>query len=785
MEASYKLRCNVVGHEKDVRALAPTIFPLGGFVSGSRDITARIWTPNEHDIDFMEAHRVSGHSNFIAAVCVMPPDDTYPHGLIFTGSNDSTILAFSLESPEPVLKLEGHTGTVCSLATGKFGTLLSGSWDTTAKIWLNAKCMMTLSGHSAAVWAVAILPEQGILLTGSADKTIKMWKAGRCEKTFSGHEDCVRGLAVLSGAEFLSCSNDATVRRWLVSGECVHTYYGHSNYIYSIAVLPNGEDFVTGGEDRTLKVWKSGECVQTIAHPTESVWAVCCLSNGDVVTGASDGIIRVFSTCPDRVAAPEIQVAFEEQVAASTIPTQIGDIKVSDLPGPEALLNPGDRDGQSKMVREDNSVQMYNWSARESRWVKIGAVVGSSGGSQASSGKVLYEGKEYDYVFDVELQEGSPPLKLPYNIAEDPWFAAQNFLHKNDLSQLFLDQVANFIQEQTKGVTLGQAQPKVSDPFTGGTRYVPGSDSSGSLPQSQGADPFTGQGRYIPSSGSASSKPADPFTGSSSYQPSASSSSTQNTYFPRRQFLLFEAVNPAQIMGKVKEFNEKVEPGLKLDVQKVNDLNTKFTAGSLSEQDLPMLVSLLQWPADVLFPVLDILRAVIRQPAVNQYFCSTGLTSLEEVIKYISPGASAPNQMLSLRVMCNLFSQSTGEKFNMKHRDTILGAAVNCLQGSTKNIQVALTTLLLNYSVSLVRTPDEEFKPQCVSACIQVLSHPQLDPEAIFRILVALGTLLEDDPTSLAVARSLDIQNLLQPLSNHPEPKKVSECSTLLLSLLS
>lgn len=75
--------------------------------------------------------------------------------------------------------------------------------------------------------------------------------------------------------------------------------------------------------------------------------------------------------------------------------------------------------------------------------------------------------QEYDYVFDVELQEGSPPLKLPYNIADDPWFAAQNFLHKNDLSQLFLDQVANFIQEQTKGVTLGQAQPKVSDPFTG------------------------------------------------------------------------------------------------------------------------------------------------------------------------------------------------------------------------------------------------------------------------------------------------------------------------------
>lgn len=33
---------------------------------------------------------------------------------------------------------------VCTLSSGKFGTLLSGSWDTTAKVWLNEKCMMTL-----------------------------------------------------------------------------------------------------------------------------------------------------------------------------------------------------------------------------------------------------------------------------------------------------------------------------------------------------------------------------------------------------------------------------------------------------------------------------------------------------------------------------------------------------------------------------------------------------------------------------------------------------------------
>jgi phospholipase A-2-activating protein len=44
-------------------------------------------------------------------------------------------------------------------------------------------------------------------------------------------------------------------------------------------------------------------------------------------------------------------------------------------------------------------------------WQKIGEVVDAVG----SGRKQLYEGKEYDYVFDVDIKDGAPPLKLPYN----------------------------------------------------------------------------------------------------------------------------------------------------------------------------------------------------------------------------------------------------------------------------------------------------------------------------------------------------------------------------------
>ena len=51
--------------------------------------------------------------------------------------------------------------------------------------------------------------------------------------------------------------------------------------------------------------------------------------------------------------------------------------------------------------------------------------------------QIMYEGTEYDYVFTVEL-DGQPSLKLPYNVAEDPWMAAHKWLEKHELSPLFL-----------------------------------------------------------------------------------------------------------------------------------------------------------------------------------------------------------------------------------------------------------------------------------------------------------------------------------------------------------
>ncbi|KAM9641354.1 phospholipase A-2-activating protein isoform 3-T3 [Trichechus inunguis] len=755
--ARYRLSCSLPGHELDVRGLASCLYPPGAFVSVSRDRTTRLWAPDSPNRGFTEMHCMSGHSNFVSCVCIIPSSDIYPHGLIATGGNDHNICIFSLDSPAPLYILKGHKNTVCSLSSGKFGTLLSGSWDTTAKVWLNDKCMMTLQGHTAAVWAVKILPEQGLMLTGSADKTIKLWKAGRCERNFMGHEDCVRGLAILSETEFLSCANDASIRRWQITGECLEVYYGHTNYIYSISVFPNCKDFVTTAEDRSLRIWKHGECAQTIRLPAQSIWCCCVLDNGDIVVGASDGIIRVFTESEDRTASAEEIKRFEKELSQATIDSKtgdLGDINAEQLPGREHLNESGTRDGQTRLIRDGEKVEAYQWSVSERRWMKIGDVVGSSGANQQTSGKVLYEGKEFDYVFSIDVNEGGPSYKLPYNTSDDPWLTAYNFLQKNDLNPMFLDQVAKFIIDNTKGQMLGLGNTNFSDPFTGGGRYVPGS-SSGSSNAPPAADPFTGAGRYVPGSTSTGTPMAgaDPFTGNSAYR--SATSKIVNIYFPKKEAVTFDQANPTQILEKP------------------------------TAQQLQILWKATNWPEDIVFPALDILRLSIKHPSVNENFCNEkeGAQFSSHLLNLLNPKGKPANQLLALRTFCNCFVGQAGQKLMMLQRESLMSHAIELKSGSNKNIHIALATLTLNYSVCFHKDHNIEGKAQCLSVISTVLEVVQ-DLEATFRLLVALGTLISDDSNAVQLAKSLGVDSQIRKYASVSEPAKVSECCRLILNLL-
>lgn len=489
----YQLKSVLHGHELDVRGIA-TIGP-NTLISGSRDGTARAWNMDvlldanyENTICFL-----SPTSSFINCVSSVDYETTGP--VVACGGKDAII--YLCDGHESFAKpgddfgkfqLPGHQGNVCSLHH-KENQLISGSWDCTAKVWdLNLFSVKhDLVGHSASVWDAKIVdPAAGIYLTCSADRTIRKWLGNTEIACYTGHADVVRKLLVFpDGKRFASASNDCTIKIWdTETGSVLQTLHGHDSFIYDLALLPNG-DLVSTAEDRSVRIWDKGSVLQAITLPCISVWCVTVLSNGDIAVGGSDKQIYVFTADTSRAATLEGRRAFEDLVRLSAISEQsLDDLKKTDIPGYERLNDPGNEEGSTLMVKSPAGViEAHQWSGGQ--WVKIGDVVSSAGGS---SEKKEYQGAEYDYVFDVDIEDGKPPLKLPYNATENPYMAAERFLAANELPGTYTEEVVRFINQNTAGISLDQqnasgAPSAVENPYLTTTKAVPANVSSGFFPQ--------------------------------------------------------------------------------------------------------------------------------------------------------------------------------------------------------------------------------------------------------------------------------------------------------------
>ncbi|XP_044754625.1 phospholipase A-2-activating protein [Coccinella septempunctata] len=754
MEKPYRLSCCLYGHTLDVRSLA--VSSGNAILSGSRDKSAKFWKPNGFNASYNEFISYKDQKNFVASVLYLEPSNEFPEGLVITGGNDSVILIYKPSEPFATCSIKEHSNTVSCLSKGVApNSFISGSWDTTAKYWVlskdsqNQASHSTMKGHTAAVWSVIQLQDLKIV-TASADKTICFWNTeGNLIKTLSGHLDCVRGLCDLPEINvFISVSNDASIKLWSYDGSNMDTLYGHTNYIYSVAKCKNGINcFVTSDEDRTVKIWKDGANTQTFQLPAQSVWAVATLENGDIVTGSSDGVVRIFTQDEGRIADAFTLSKYEEEVAALTVQNSqvLGGYKVSDLPGKEGLLEDGKKPGQMKMIREPTGVVAYTWAVEGNRsyWKKVGDVVGAN--NEDNKGKTQFEGKFYDYVFSVDVEDGKPPLKLPYNIGDDPNKVAQDFLVKNSLPFVYLEQVIQFILKNSNQQQLATTSNEYVDPFTGGSRYTPSGNNQAQF-QGTNVDPFTGGSSYSTNSATAmnmqvsTGSNADPFTGGMSY---TTASNKVSSYFPQKKYLPFEIGDPNVILNKLKEFNRKVGDGTNSVDENQLELFVSLCKGVATDPDVfDIMFKLLEWPEDMIFPVLDVVRMAVKYEKNNETLVALyGDQLIWKLKHFISEQCSViNNKIVALRTLSNLCLHSPGETLLFNNRFDVV-ESITSMRALNKNAQVAVATLLLNLTV-LCQKKTDDLGLSVLADVIQDILANLSDPESQFRTYVALGTLL-------------------------------------------
>ncbi|KTW29064.1 uncharacterized protein T551_02338 [Pneumocystis jirovecii RU7] len=712
---SYTLSQSFIGHNQDVKAIS--IGPESQLLSASRDGTVRSWNISKESN--IKSNIYSMHIGHVNSLTFIKCSEKYPHGLIVSSGQDKFIAVYDpYKSTEPDYMLIGHKENVCVLHATEDCMIISGSWDKTAKIWRDWQCAYTLYGHTAAVWAAIIVDENRFLTVslGSADKTIILWHKDVKTILFEGHTDCVRSLCKISDSEFASCGNDGVIYIWSFSGEKIQKIVDGSSFIYSISVLSTKE-IVSSGEDRSVKIWKNGECIQTIMHPAVSIWSVFVLKNDDIVTGGSDGIVRIFTKNKERIASKEEIDEFNKDVASHKISNNsMNYIDKEKLPGLEALQKQGKKD-QVIMIKANNLVEAYQWDMSKMTWNKVGEVVDVASPSQ----KQFYNGQKYDYVFDVDISEDSPPLKLPYNVNQNPYEVAYQFIKHNELPMEYLDKIAQFIQKNTEAIKI-ERQESFVDPYSTG-RYIPGCINS------------------------------------------ENSNSFSKKVLPHTTFLSFKQANISALARKCLEFNSGfLESGyknislnpdeisaLKIIVEYLKTSENKSLVQNIELVSLDLATKLSNiWPYDKRFPGLDMLRilcGIFEEIGSYKYSTKSIIDIIidggfSDVSSNFSKKIIENNIMLSLKALVNLFEKDSGKEILNKEFEKIITKISGIYNDLTaRDAKIALSTLYLNFSIFFYQLSSVQNALSILSPILEILSEDS-DSECIYRTMVALGTTL-------------------------------------------
>ncbi|XP_010519317.1 PREDICTED: phospholipase A-2-activating protein [Tarenaya hassleriana] len=735
----YKLRCELRGHVDDVRGIC--VCCEENIATSSRDKTIRFWSLDPSDKrKYTSSKILLGHSSFVGPLAWIPRNEEYPEGRLVSGSMDTFVFVWDVKNGERIQTLKGHQLQVTGLALDN-GDIVSSSVDCTLRRWRNGQQVETWEAHKSAIQTVIKL-SSGELVSGSSDTTLKLWKGKTCSQTFAGHTDTVRGLAEMRDLGVLSASHDGSVRLWALSGEVLMEMVGHSSIVYSVDSHASGL-IVSGSEDCHAKIWKDGACVQSLEHPG-CVWDAKFLENGDIVTACSDGVVRVWTVRHDMI-ADQVEIdAYASQLSQYKLSRKrVGGLKLDELPGLDSLRLPGTSDGQTKIVREGDNGVAYAWNLKEQRWDKIGEVVDGPDGAD----RPIFDGVQYDYVFDVDIGDGEPTRKLPYNRSDNPYDAADRWLLKENLPLSFRQQIVEFILQNT-GQKDFNFNPSFSDPFTGANAYVPGQTS------------FT------------SATPAKP-----SYK-----------HIPKKGVLVFDVAQYDGILKKITEFNNslqsdpvntdksmtEVEISRVVAVVKILKDTSHYHSSNFEDMDIALLLKLLQkWPPAMMFPAIDLVRMIVLHPHGASLLIKHAENNdlLLGTIKKVTEDPVLPANLLTcVRVIVNLFKNLSFHNWLQGHHSQILDAFANCYSSPNRNLLLAYSTLLLNYAVLLIEKKDEEGQAQVLSAAMQIVEEEAADADSKFRALVAIGSLMLEGLVK-KIALDFDVGNIAKAAKASKETK--------------
>jgi phospholipase A-2-activating protein len=712
-------------HSGSVKAVA--VNNTGLMMSGSIDQSCKLFSLDDTSGKYQFLQELHHHDHYVYCVAAEINNKGF-----FTCGKDARIFLVDNDG-NPVKMYEGHSSLVNMVAQIDDKTLLSGSWDGTAKVWNieTAECIKTLEGNSHAV-AIFVAPN-GNIITGSQDKTIRIWNKNSYSlyKEWQGHDDIIRQFADFSPVGFVSCSNDSKVKIWTYEGELISELTGHTGFVFTVHTLPNNI-IISGSDDRTLKLWKDCICVQTVQFPA-TVWDIKSNSLGDIVVAAEDYKIYLFTRDPSRAAKDKELLEYNNSLTSKGDGEQID---LATIPSADKMSQyTGKSEGEFKIFKEGNVPQAYMWKTDEHRWELVGEVQMPSSEPPAAATKMyegdrLFEAGEYDHVFDVEIGDGNM-RKLPFDNGGNVDDAANKFCTREGFGKSNIEQIIKFIKTN-------------SLPY--GTREIV----------------------------------------SASKDPNAQKPKLK--HIPMLTYLYFDSVNVTGPEKKLREINTELgsieEKEMKHFEKLLQVIGEKqfYHTSEIYKQEWDVFRKMLAWPNKHLFPVLDLFRMFLLHSQSSEMFkvYEQGDSLCTKLLGILhNKDEPTANHLLTLRCLCNMFNHPSSTFVLMQKYEKIIDAITDYVVHENKNIRNAAITILLNYSIGfLSRKEDNQGRVQII-ACLVDAFDQESDAQNFMRITATVGNLLFEDDEVTGLARDFGIAGKLSSVEKFKGKDIHDKCSKL------
>ncbi|KAM6325020.1 katanin p80 WD40 repeat-containing subunit B1 isoform 2-T2 [Podargus strigoides] len=228
--------------------------------------------------------------------------------LLATGGDDCRVNIWSVNKPNCIMSLTGHTTPIESLQINTNEELIvAGSQSGSIRVWdlEAAKILRTLLSHKANICSLDFHPFGSFVASGSSDTNIKLWDVRRkgCVFRYKGHTEAVRCLRFSPDGKWLaSAADDHTVKLWdLAAGKIMFEFTGHTGPVNVVEFHPNEYLLASGSSDRTVRFWdlEKFQVVSCIEEPTP-VRCVCFNPDGCCLYSGFQDSLHVYGWEPER-----------------------------------------------------------------------------------------------------------------------------------------------------------------------------------------------------------------------------------------------------------------------------------------------------------------------------------------------------------------------------------------------------------------------------------------------------------------------------------------------------